>query len=52
MFCLYIVYFIFDEVTNMKRLGKQYWKTYWVLADLGLIILVSIIFLWGWSFFY
>jgi len=40
VFCLYIVYFMVDEAYRMAKLGKKYWRSYWILADLGIIIMV------------
>ena len=36
-FALYIVYFIVNNLVQMKKMKTNYWKTYWTLAEWGVI---------------
>ena len=37
VFVFYILYFLINNLVQMKRLGAKYWTTYWTLAEWGVI---------------
>ena len=37
IFVLYIIYFIINNLVQMKKMKGNYWKTYWNLAEWGVI---------------
>lgn len=42
VFVTYIIYFIVVNLVQMKKLGKEYWKTYWVMLELAIIALAFV----------
>ena len=41
-FVFYILYFIFGQLAEMKKLKKMYWKSYWALAEWTVILLAVV----------
>ena len=39
IFVLFILHFIYKQFVEMKKQKKQYWKSYWTLAEWSLIFL-------------
>ena len=42
IFVFYILYFIINNLIQMKKQQSKYWKSYWTLAEWAIVILAFV----------
>lgn len=42
IFVFYIIYFLISQLVMMKKLKSAYWRSYWTMAEWGVIILAGV----------